>query len=315
MRLSFALVFAAILCVDVLATPIITERAPDGTVFLDHLPPITIIDLRALTNATPNVVNTPDKNPANASGKGLGQALVMGEAPAKAPPTNASNAPKFKRMMDPQTPKRPQSDLPPDAPGRGEGGRHITIADVMSSYLLDSKGPNGISKDKWLHVTQTVGGSEGWMQVELEYAAKTHYEIPLGNRLREVRVYMDPLLRADVVIDQRPEGKCTVIELKVESSSINGNKFANVVKKDIDKLSRLEEKFEECDRTALAIAWGAATKAALEALPKEYRMLRYKPAELKVGEGSDQTIALYEWEPEDCPSPSSDVNPMDLDTK
>ncbi|KAJ7234848.1 hypothetical protein C8J57DRAFT_1574557 [Mycena rebaudengoi] len=336
MRLSFALVFAAILCVDVLATPIITERAPDGTVFLDHLPPITIIDLRALKNATPNVVNTPDKSPANASGKGLGQAPVMlsldipqqakapanslentqGKASAKAPAkntpsasANASNAPKCKRM-DQGTPSTSgqQVSLDPQAPGK----QSDQLLDLIDKFVL---GTDDIRKDKWLLITHTVGGSEGWVQVETEYAVKKAYKIPMKTRVREVTTYRKDRLMADVVIDTREgnEGVCVVVELKVESSTITGDTFADVVTKDIDKLQskKLKGEYKGCKTQALAIAWSKDTTTALGALKGQYRMMKYKPADLKVGEGEEEkTISLYEWEPEDKPSSATDPNPF-----
>lgn len=157
---------------------------------------------------------------------------------------------------------------------------------------------NPMINDMFKGLPYTNGGIEIWIQYGFEYAIKKAMEIPVQTKIpfREKKTYENTAQFADWVFTPNMDPrnsistKGLIVELKVQSSTIGGTKFADLVLADQKKISAgRQADYKSYDTAVLAIAWDPSAGQALEKI----NMTPVRDIEIVLVDR--RVIKLYEW--------------------
>ena len=218
---------------------------------------------------------------------------------------------------------------PPPTPNTNPGGVAAPVTPAgKPSALFSPTAPHKKKLEAPIEVTQFIvnwmkksqfrlrgsvgsnGGTEGWVQFDFEMECKERQGISPETRIgmREIHVYAGnraAAAAADWVFDPGNGRRGLIVELKVQSKSQFGTRFARLVRDDQQKVSgELKAKYKNFDVGVYALAWGEDTKKEL--LTKA-NMVAVPSSEIPLQpEGS---LMLYKWDG-DLVNPPAESNSL-----
>jgi hypothetical protein len=155
------------------------------------------------------------------------------------------------------------------------------IDSVMIEWMKDPK-----TQRRMNNACRTVGGWEGWAQLEIEDEMRTKFGIPDNTDIREQSVF-EGQQKADFVLPKTAKLGGMIIELKCENKvSQSGGAIQTPVGKDITKRYNVKAAYQGYRFVALAMAY---TPEAEEALAK----VGMRPIPRAVAKVSGGTMKAY----------------------
>lgn len=147
-------------------------------------------------------------------------------------------------------------------------GTEYDIDGVIVGWMKDTK-----TQRRMANACGTVGGWEGWAQLELEDEFREKFKIPRTTDIREQSIF-EGQQKADFVLPKTATRDGMIIELKCENKvSQSGNAIQTPVGEDIKKRYKVKTAYQDHRFVALAMAYTpkadqALVKISMRAIPK-----------------------------------------------